>query len=233
MVLKVMIGRGIDGGEGGWKSWSKDASHRADSKRRGIFRDIWTDRDGPLPWRLTAEELKLLDERLGDVVWPHYVDRMHYDGCSFWKKPSRLWKTNRKVPTPITCTLTKFIHLTYNNIQIRQVVLLYFILATQLRDQLSRLRVALFTIIWALRRLDGQVYSYEDAKRLGVLPGSHCIDPSEIEEIHRDLIIGLCLLEGCLPVFHLHPALHHVVHFAQYTMSHGCLRSLWMMYFER
>ena len=114
-----------------------------------------------------------------------------------------------------------------------QVVLLLFILATQLRDQLPRLRVALFTVIWALRRMDGQVHSFEAATKLGILPGSRTIDPSVISAIHRDLVIGLCLLEGCLPVSHLHPALHHLVHFAQYTMTHGCLRSLWMMYFER
>ena len=94
--------------------------------------------------------------------------------------------------------------------------------------------MALFAVIWALRRLDGQVHSYEDSvKKVGVLPGSHTLDPSEIGQAHKDLIIGLCLLEGCLPVSHLHPALHHLVHFAQYTKTHGCLRNLWMMFFER
>ena len=32
---------------------------------------------------------------------------------------------------------------------------------------------------------------------------------------------------------HLNPGLHHLVHFAQYTRTHGCLRSFWMMFFER
>ena len=72
-------------------------------------------------------------------------------------------------------------------------MLLYFILATQLRDRLPRLRVALFKVIWALRRLDGQVHSYEEAKELGILAGSHTLDPAEIEQIHVDLIIGLRL----------------------------------------
>lgn len=209
MLLKVMIGKGIDRGNGGYKSWSNDRTHRVQSQQRDIFRDIWPDRNGNLPWRLTAAELAELEERMRRVTWPHYVDRHYYEGCSFWRKPGRLWKTQRKV------------------------VLLYFILATQLRDKLPRLRVALFTIIWALRRLDGQVYSHEAAMTLGVLPGSRTIDPTQLPAIHRDLIVGLCLLEGCLPVLHLNPALHHIVHFAQYTMTHGCLRSLWMMYFER
>ena len=209
MLLKVMIGKGIDSGDGGWSGWNKDDKHRAESQRRNIFRDVWPDRDRPLPWRLTPEEIKMLDERMGRVTWPHYVDRQYYEGCSFWIKPSRLWKTQRKV------------------------VLLYYILATQLRDRLPRLRVALFTIIWALRRLDGQVYSYTEAKDRNILPGSRTIDPTTINVIHTDLIIGLCLLEGCLPVDHLNPGLHHLVHFAQYTKTHGCLRVLWMMFFER
>ena len=192
MLLKVMIGKGIDSGDGGWSGWNKDDKHRAESQRRNIFRDVWPDRDRPLPWRLTPEEIKMLDERMGRVTWPHYVDRQYYEGCSFWIKPSRLWKTQRKV------------------------VLLYYILATQLRDRLPRLRVALFTIIWALRRLDGQVYSYTEAKDRNILPGSRTIDPTTINVIHTDLIIGLCLLEGCLPVDHLNPGLHHLVHFAQY-----------------
>lgn len=209
MVLKIIIGRGIDKGSGGWKSWSKDATHRTESKDRGIFRDIWPDRMGPLPWRLTADQLKILEERMGRTMWPHYMDRLHYQGCSFWMKPSRLWKIHRKI------------------------VLFYYILATQLRDQLPRLRVALYLIIWALRRLEGQVYSHEAAMNLNVLPGSRVVDPKVIAQAHCDLILGLCLLEGCLPVSHLNPALHHIVHFAQYTRTHGCLRSLWMMYFER
>ena len=63
----------------------------------GVFRDIWPDRNGPLPWRLTQDEIKMLDKRMKKVVWPHYIDRLHYEGCSFWIKPGRMWKTRRKV----------------------------------------------------------------------------------------------------------------------------------------
>ena len=114
-----------------------------------------------------------------------------------------------------------------------QVDLLLFVLATQLRDRLPRLRVALFTIIWTLRRLDGQVHCHDEAVDMNILPGSRTVDPRNMTAIHRDLVVGLCLLGGCLPVCFLHPALHHLVHFAQYTLSHGCLRNLWMMCFER
>lgn len=90
-----MIGKGIDEGNAGWRTWSNDETHRRESRRRNIFEDIWE--GGSLPWRLTNEELKELDERMARVVWPHYVDRLCYDKFSFWVKRSRLWKTHRKV----------------------------------------------------------------------------------------------------------------------------------------
>ena len=209
MLLKVMIGRGFDDGEGGWKTWNKDHTHRVASQRRGIFRDIWPDRNGPLPWRLTKEQLIMLDERMGRCAWPHYVDPLYYDGCSFWKKKTVLWKTLRKI------------------------VLFLYVLATQLRDQVPRLRTALFLLVRALRKLDGQVHCYDDAVQKGILPGSRTVEPDELDDIHADIILGLCLLEGCLPVDHLNPGLGHVKHLAQYTSTHGLLRILWMMFFER
>ena len=209
MLLKVMVGKGIDQGDGGYKGWCKDEQHRKDAKKRGIFREIWPENGGDLPWRLTPEEIKILDDRMSHVTWPHHCDPLYYGGYSFWVKPNRLWKTNRKV------------------------LLLLFILATQIRDKVPRLRTALFLLIWALRRLDGQVYSWDDARRMNILPGSRVLDPTQIACIHTALIIALCLLEGCLPVPHLNPGLHHLSHYAQYTLSHGCLRILWMMCFER
>ena len=99
MLLKCLIGNGLgvmEDLQGGYK-WSKDATHRAEAKSLGIFRDIWPDRGGPLPWRLTKEQIRQLDDRMKRTVWPHHMDRMFYDGCSFWVKPGRIWKTRRKV----------------------------------------------------------------------------------------------------------------------------------------
>jgi len=99
MLLKIMIGPGlrvVEDLQGGWR-WSKDSKHRRESQELGIFRDIWPDRDGPLPWRLTRDQLRILNKRMQRIVWPHYMDRMYYDGCSFWLKPGRLWKSRRKV----------------------------------------------------------------------------------------------------------------------------------------
>ena len=144
-----------------------------------------------------------------NVIWPHYSDRIAYRGDSFWTKPNRLWKTRRKI------------------------LLLYYVLPTQLRDQVPKLREAIFAFVWAMRRLEGQVHSFDTATELGLLPGSSSISKRDLQQIHNDLVRSLCLFEGCIPTTHLNPALHHFVHYAQYTKSHGLLRKYWMMVFER
>lgn len=207
-----MVGKGLstrDDMEGGYKSWSKDATHRREAKVLGIFRDIWPDRNGPLPWRLTKEQLKVLDERMKKTVWPHYLDPLFYEGCSFWVKPGRLWKSRRKS------------------------MLLCFLLSTQIRDMVPALREAIDVFVWALRQLDGQVHSYDAAQKLGVLPGSRVIDKRKLKEIHKALIRGLSLLEGALPPSHLNPGMHHFVHYVLYTQTHALLRVFWMFGFER
>ena len=110
---------------------------------------------------------------------------------------------------------------------------LYFVLVTQLRDQVPALRNALLEFTWAMRRLLGQVHSFDDAKRMNILPGSRTIDSENIPGIHNDLVRSLCLLEGCLIISFLIPGLHHFTHYGQYTMTLGLLHILWMMSFER
>ena len=161
------------------------------------------------PWRLSKESRVLLDRRTGNIAWPSHVEPLYYRGASFWKKPSRMWKSRRKYR------------------------LLLFFLPVLLRDQLPRVRTAIILLASALRRLDGQVFSFERAKSEGILPGSRAIKRDELDSIHRDLIISLVLLEGCLPIGHLIPSTHHVVHYAQYAKTHGILRAYWMFAFER
>ena len=101
MLTRVCVGKGVsstvDVDVGGYTSWNKDEAHRREAQVLGVFREIWPDRNGPLPWRLTQDQIRTLDKRMGKIIWPHYIDRLHYDGCSFWVKPGRMWKTKRKV----------------------------------------------------------------------------------------------------------------------------------------
>ena len=207
MVLKTIVGK-VTGG-GFYESWSHDAAHRAQCKIRGIFRDTWPENGGPLPWRLTREQRLLLDARALQLIWPERLEKLAYAGASFWQKPSRMWKARRKF------------------------TLLYFVLTTQLRDQLPAVTYALQVFVWAMRRLLGQVHSYENAKVRRILPGCRTINRSTIDEAEKDLIKGLVLLSGSLPIGQLNPGMHHFAHFAQYVRSHGLLHSYWMMGFER
>ena len=88
-------------------------------------------------------------------------------------------------------------------------------------------------MVYALRRLEGQVVSCAEAKRLGVEPGSPILNNRSILRVHRDLILGLVMLEGSLPANHLNPLLHRVVHYAPITASHGRLGWFSMWSFER
>jgi hypothetical protein len=115
----------------------------------------------------------------------------------------------------------------------RKYRLLLFILPVLLRDKLPRLRTALLLFTTSLRKLDGQVHSYETAKKMGILPGSRSLKHADVDSIVEDLIVALVLLEGCVPIGHLIPSMHHFVHYGEYAKTHGILRIYWMMAFER
>lgn len=78
MVIKCLIGKGPAGSS--YASWNKDVTHRKQAKSLGIMREIWPENNGPLPWRLTREQRKFLDGRMGRVTWPHYMERLFYKG---------------------------------------------------------------------------------------------------------------------------------------------------------
>ena len=191
-------------------SWNKDPKHRAHCKRLGVFEEVWPENGGALPWRLTKEQRLLLNDRMKRVLWPHYVEPLCVDGESFWQKPGRMWKARRKFR------------------------LLLFILPTQLRDQVPALRDALLLFVWSLRRLTGQVCSYDVATHeLGILPGSRYVVKKLVKTIQRELVKALGLLEGCQPIDYLKPIRHHFAHYGECTLIFALLIILWMMVFER
>ena len=51
--------------------------------------------------------------------------------------------------------------------------------------------------------------------------------------MHKQLVEGLAMLEGCLPVSGLNPAMHHLVHYGELTAIHGLLRVFHMFGPER
>ena len=66
-----------------------------------------------------------------------------------------------------------------------------------------------------------------------ILPGSRSIDSRKTALYHRQVILGLVLLTGALPIGHINPGGHHFVHVGKFTHTHALLSLLWMMGFER
>ena len=128
MLLKTLVGKVSEAGF--YANWHHDAAHRRENRLKGIFRDTWPENGGPLPWRLTRAQRLMLDARAGTLIWPERLEKLYYDGASFWCKPNRIWKARRKF------------------------TLLYFILPCQLRDhQVPAVSHALNVFVWAMRRL--------------------------------------------------------------------------------
>lgn len=142
-------------------------------------------------------------------MWPQYIEKLYYNGASFWLKPDRIWKARRKIR------------------------LLFFILPTQLRDQIPAVRFALNTFVWAMRRMLGQVHCFEEAEGLNILPGSLSVNKRQLPALHRQVILGLVLLTGAFPEGHINPGAHHFSHCGQFTYTHALLTILWMFGFER
>ena len=205
MFLRGLVGKSPDGF---YQGWSKDAQHREECRIFGIFAEFVA--GGQPPWRLSKEQIKLMDNRVNSMWWPHCSDKLAWHGASFWKKTDRIWKAKHKV----LCLLT--------------------ILPTCLRGFVKSAHLALLYIADALKRLHGQFIAIHEAKRLGVsIHDSRIIDKAGIKALGRQLLEGLVLLEGSFAVSHLNPALHSLVHYAAETARVGCLELVSMDAFER
>ena len=208
MVLKTLVGPGSHGMYKPWQSRRYDTKHRAECKAYGIFPEVW-DGTKPFPWRLSKEQLRILNDRVVNMWCPHYRDKLFKGKTSFWKKSMYCWKTKHKLN------------------------IFLVLLPTLLRGCVPVVHRALLRLIFALRRLDGLVVSIDEAIRLGICPGSHAFPKGTLEHVMKDLILGVVMLEGCFPITILNTTLHHILHFAEQTGMFGVLRWFWMFVFER
>ena len=205
MLLKVLVGKGS---YGYYKNWDKDKDHRLDCKVYDTFAEVF-DNDVKLPWRLSQDDVLILDQRVRDMWWPHYMDKLCRNGYSFWRKPDRV---------------SKCIHKAY---------IFIVLLPSLLTGFVSSVHRALLTLVYGLRLLDGQFVSYKEATILGVEAGSHVLKKSSLRYAGELVTLGLVMLEGSFPIAHLNPALHHVVHYPHMVSRVGCLRWFSMFSFER
>ena len=142
--------------------------------------------------------------------WPHYVDQLvNKNNQTFWTHSDVMFKS---------------VHKYY---------ILMVLLPTLLHGFVPAVHTAILMIVYALRRLNGQVVSQAEAVHLGVEPGSPVIKKTSIPHLREALIRGLVLLEGCLPVATINPNTHHLVHYAPQTQRVGILGWFAMWAFER
>ncbi len=207
MLLKGLVGRGTNGMYKGWNK--KDANHRRDCEAFDIFSTFRTGADTLPLWRLRKDDVNILDMRVRSMWWPHYTDKVCKKTHSFWTHSDRMWKSSHKY------------------------YILMVLLPTCLHGFVPAVHNTILMIVYALRRLAGQVLCKAEAQTRGVLPGSPVIDKDAIPIIQKELMYGLVLLEGIFPPDHLNPAMHHLAHYAEQTSYFGILQWLAMFSFER
>lgn len=207
MMVKGLVGRGP---KGMYKQWArKDSLHRMDCAAYGIF-PAFANGDTLLPpWRLSKDNVDIVDLRIRSMWWPHYRDMVCKKHGSFWKHSDMMWK----------CSQKRYI--------------LRVLLPTCLHGFVKSVHNAVLMLVYALRKLQGQTISADEAIKIGILPGSVAIKKSSIPSFTRELIAGLVLLEGSFPVDHLNPNGHHFSHYGGQTSRIGILDWLSMFSFER
>lgn len=150
MILKVLVGtRSSKGWYKEWSSKKKDDNHRHDCRVYGIFREFFSSTETPPPWRLSKEQVRTCDSRVKSIWWPRYMDPLSFEGHSFWTHSDRIWKCSHKA------------------------YVLLVILPTCLHGFVPEVHTALLVLVSALRRLKGQVFCVEEARRRCFIPGSN------------------------------------------------------------
>lgn len=160
----------------------------------------------PLPWRLTSLAKKIVDKRLLNLSYPHYTPVCHIDGESFIYR-SGIWRTASKI------------------------VAFLVLLVPSLRGFVPKLRTGLRLLIWGLRILEGRVFSVHEADKLNIERGFRALKKTDIDKARRLIIEGLSVIEGCVPVCLIVPAVHTLCHYADGADLHGLLKLLWMISF--
>ena len=162
----------------------------------------------PLPWRLTDRGREIVNERLMRISYPHYTPVCSIDDDSFINRAG-IWRSANKL------------------------IAFLVLLVPSLRGLVPKFRAGLRSLIWGIRILEGQPISVKEADALGVDRG-FIVLKKEMTALARKLIIeGLSMMEGCVPISLIKPALHCLCHYADGADLWGLLRLLWMINFGK
>ena len=163
----------------------------------------------PLPWRLTPEAHDVVNRRAATLCYPHYSPVCHIGEDSFINRTG-CWRTASK----LICFLV--------------------ILIPILRGFVTTFRAGLRRVVHGLRILEGQTCSVNEAAALNLERGCNIfLRKSNIDLAKLLILTGLAIIEGCIPVLLLMPALHCLCHYGYGAALWGLLKLLWMISFER
>ena len=160
----------------------------------------------PLPWRLSKRAKAIVNARVVRISYPHLTPKCTIGKTSFIYRGG-CWRTASKLQA------------------------LLIVLVPSLRGFVRPLRTALRSLVLGLRILEGQTFSVNDLRRLGLRQGFHALKKQDIRRAKKMILEGLSMLEGCCPIRKLVPATHCLVHYPDGAAQHGILRMYWMMSF--
>ena len=160
----------------------------------------------PLPWRLNTIAREIVNKRILRISYPHYTPVCNIDGDSFINGAG-IWRSESKL------------------------IAFLVLLVPALRGFVPKLRAGLRSLIWGLRILEGQTINVNEADDLGLDRGSKNLKKSDIARARTLIIEGLSMIEGCVPISVIVPAIHCLCHYADGAELHGILRLLWMINF--
>ena len=163
----------------------------------------------PLPWQLSKPALAVVNKRVVQLCYPHYIHMCHVGGDSFFHRAG-CWRTANK--------LLAFL----------------VILIPVLQGFVKRFREALRRVVHGLRILQGQTCSVNEAAAMNFhRDTSIFLRKSDINKAKNLIITGLSILEAVVPICLLKPSIHCLCHYGDGAALWGLLRLLWMMHFER
>lgn len=162
----------------------------------------------PLPWQLSPAAHSVVNTRAVELCYPHYTPVCHIGNDSFLNRTG-CWRSASK----LLCFLV--------------------ILVPILSGYVTTFRTGLRRVVHGLRILEGRTCSVNEAATMNMEAPKVFLRKSDIVTARLLILIGLAIIEGCVPVCLLVPALHCLCHYGDGAALWGLLKLLWMISFER
>ena len=174
--VSLQVGHGP---RGKYKDWDtrRDNIHRAESEIYNVFPQTWMEHDEVnLPWRLSKEDVQVVDARVRSIVYPHHCETVGTTEMSFYRDTVCAWKMSQRL------------------------IALLVVMPTCLRGKVRPLHRAIRKLVLGIRILMGKRHSYNECLRRDCEPGSPSLPKIDVVRAHGLIVTALSMLEGSIPV---------------------------------